>query len=326
MKDLTSNTLRYKYPYVRKTLDGDLSPLAKKRLKWMLYIASGNSVVQCSRHFDIPLRTIWYWLRRYDLSHPKSLENKSRRPHKRRFCDVPLHHRVRIKELRKKYPWGKKKIQKLLQKEGIYIGQSNIQKIINRAGLKRIRKKRTYKRTNRRHMYSVPREYLNIPGGLVYFDVKHLGLPGGQRVYQFTAIDHATRTLFVKIFPRITSECGKEFFLYVTERLKVVKISYVGSDNGSEFLGNFEKVLSEHNITHVFSSPRSPKQNCYVERVIRTIIEDLYVFDGIEVSIEKQQEVLEQYMFRYNKIRPHESLDMETPYERYVKLSKSRIM
>ena len=326
MKDITVNSLRYKYPYVRKTLDCDLSPLARKRLKWMLYIGSGKSVAQCSRHFDIPVRTIWYWLKRYNISKPRSLENKSRRPHRRRYCEVSLNDRVRVKELRKRYPWGRKKLQKLLQKEGIYIGRSRIQLLINGYGLKRVRKKRKYKRTNRRHMYSVPREYLNIPGGLVYFDVKHLGLPGGQRVYQFTSIDHATRTLFVKIFPRITSKCGKEFFLYVKERLRVTKISYVGSDNGSEFLGSFQKVLSEHNITQVFSSPRSPKQNSYVERVIRTIIEDLYTFDGIEISIDKQQEVLEEYMFRYNKIRPHESLDMDTPYERYVKLSKALTM
>lgn len=326
MKDVTVNSLRYTYPYVRKSLDSDLSPLAKKRLKWMLYIGSGKSVAQCSRHFDIPVRTIWYWLKRYNIYKPKSLENRSRRPIRRRHSEVPLHHMTRVKELRKKYPWGRKKIQKLLEKEGIYIGESRIQVLINRYGLKRVRKKRKYRRSNRRHMYSVPRETLKTTGGLVYFDVKHLGLPGGHRVYQFTAIDHATRTLFVKVFPRITSECGKEFFLYVKERLGVDKISYVGSDNGSEFLGNFEKVLSEHNTTHVFSSPRSPKQNSYVERVIRTIIEDLYTFNGLEVNLEKQQEVLDKYVFTYNKIRPHESLDMDTPYERYVKLSRGLTM
>ncbi len=326
MKDLTLNSLRYKYPYVRRTLDSDLSPEARKRLKWMLYIRSGKSVAQCSRHFDIPVRTIWYWLKRFKMEKPKSLENKSRKPIRKGYCEVPLHHRIRVKELRKKYPWGRKKLQKLLQKEDIHIGESRIQILINGYGLKRIRKKRKYKRTNRRHMYTAPRENLKKCGGLLYFDVKHLSLPGGKRVYQFTAIDHATRMLFVKIYPRITSVCGSDFFYYVKERLKTNTISYVGSDNGSEFLGNFEKVLSEHNITHVFSAPRSPKQNCYVERVIRTIIEDLYSFNGVEVSIQKQQESLDEYMFTYNKIRPHESLDMETPYERYVKLSKALTM
>ncbi len=326
MKDLTVNSLRYKYPYVRKTLDSELSPVARKRLRWMLYIRSGKSVAQCSRHFDIPVRTIWYWLRRFNMDKPKSLENKSRRPRRQRHCEVLWHHRTRVKELRKKYSWGRKKIQKLLQKEGIYIGESRIQTLINGYGLKRVRKKRKYKRKNKRHMYTVPRESLGKHGGVIYFDVKHLFLPGGARTYQFTAIDHATRMLFAKLFPRITSACGSDFFYHVKERLKTKTISYVGSDNGSEFLGNFEKVLSEHNITHVFSAPRSPKQNCYVERVIRTIIEDLYTYNGIEVSIEEQQEVLDKYVFTYNKIRPHESLDMETPYERYVKLSKGLAM
>jgi transposase InsO family protein len=328
MKYGTQTREKFIYPYIRNTLDQGLSPTAKKRLKWMLYIHEGNSIAKCSRHFDIPERTVWYWVNRFNVYKPKSLENKSRKPQHTRYSLIPLSQRVRTADLRKKYPnWGREKIQKLLKKEGISIGVTRIQTIINQSGLKRRRRKYQYGHKNRRHMYTVPREYLSIPGGLVYFDVKHLRLAGSSgKVYQFTAIDHSTRYLCAKVYRRITSFSGMEFFLYVKEKLGGNTISYVGSDNGSEFLGFFEKVLSEQNVTHVFSSPHSPKQNPYVERVIKTIIDDLYTYFGTETDIVKQQNTLDEYIFTYNNIRPHKSLGLDTPYERYVKLSKSITM
>jgi len=156
-------------------------------------------------------------------------------------------------------------------------------------------------------MYAVPQESLTQIGGLVYFDVKHLHLYGyGGKVYQFTAIDHSTRMLFVRIYSRITSRCGKNFFEYVQSKLEH-EISYAGSDNGSEFLGEFEKLLSGLKTEHVFSSPRSPKQNPFVERVIKTIIEEHYNLKGLAATSTKLQEQLDDYVYFYNHQRPHHS-------------------
>jgi transposase InsO family protein len=38
-------------------------------------------------------------------------------------------------------------------------------------------------------------------------------------------------------------------------------IKIVQTDNGSEFLGEFDKYLNEIGIEHYFSYPRSPKTN-----------------------------------------------------------------
>ena len=85
-------------------------------------------------------------------------------------------------------------------------------------------------------------------------------------------------------------------------------------------------MLSELGINHVFSSPRSPKQNPFVERVIQTTINELHIMQGTGYSIENQQERLDKYTIEYNTYRPHSSLELETPMERYVKLSKSLTM
>ncbi|MDY2999445.1 integrase core domain-containing protein [Campylobacter hyointestinalis] len=53
------------------------------------------------------------------------------------------------------------------------------------------------------------------------------------------------------------------------------KISLL-TDNGSEFALHFKDVVKEHNLTHYFTYPRSPKMNAYNERFNRTI-KDMFI-------------------------------------------------
>jgi transposase len=296
------------------------------RLKWMDYIHEGNSILKTSRHFDIPEATIRYWHNRYNPKNLSSLEEFSRKPKHTRRSLVPENIIERVIELRSRYKgWGKLKIQHLLKNEGINLGQSKIQKIINQAGLRRIvsAKKKYYQRKNRRHIYAVPKEVLKQAGGLVYLDVKHLILPGGLKAYQFTAIDHATRLMKMKIFPKITSLCAKEFLEYLDREYPFDRIQYLGSDNGGEFMGKLDKELHKRNIIHVFSSPRSPRQNPFVERVIRTVIDEVYYYEGLEVNRENQQARLDRFTKDYNEVRPHHSLNLNTPMEQFYMLQYS---
>lgn len=306
----------------------EISTRAVKRLKWIDYITAGNSVLKASRHFDIPEPTVRYWYKRFDPWDLSSLEDKSKRPNRTRRTPVTLEQAQRVIELRTKYKgWGKVKIQRKLKKEGIYIGQSRIQKIINEAGLKRISptKKKYYKRKNRRHMYAVKKEVREQPGGLVYLDVKHLYLPGGDRVYQFTAIDHATRMMRVKLFSRITSKCGRMFLDCLQEEYPFERIQYIGTDNGSEFLGELDQELEKRKIIHLFASPASPKQNPFVERSIRTVIDEVYYYEGLEISMREQQKVLDEYVHIYNHERPHWSLNLRTPVEQFNLLQSNTL-
>jgi transposase InsO family protein len=328
MKYGTSTELKYTFPYIKGFPSSTpiLSPKARMRLKWMDYIHKGKSVSQTSRHFDIPEPTVRYWYKQYDPFNLSTLEDKSRRPHTVRSCELDDPIINRVIELRKQYQgWGKVKLQTLLKRESIHVGQTRIQKIINQSGLKRIpaSKRRYYKRKNRRHMYAVPKEVLQKPGGLVYLDVKHLYLPGGLKAYQFVAIDHATRMVKTKVFTRITSKSGRLFLDYLQEEYPFRTIRYIGSDNGSEFLGELDKELERREIKHVFSSPRAPKQNPFVERVIQTMIKEVYEYKGLRPTIQEQQKEIDNYVVIYNEIRPHHSLGLKTPLEMFNILSTS---
>ena len=332
MKDSIPTRAKYLLPFrwqwknAIKYKDSDLTSKALIRLKWIdHYTQKGNASLTC-RYFDIPRSKFYYWLKRFDPEDLSSLEDKSKVPKNVRRPEVPEELKLEVIEIRTTFKgWGKLKIQKILTNRGKYLGRNSIQRIINEADLKRIpQKKKHYKRKNRKHMYSVPKEILEQPGGLVYMDVKHLYLTGGERAYQFTAIDHATRMMKVRIRSAITSRSGKSFIKYVMREYPF-KIQYIGSDNGSEFLGELEDELEKLKIKHVFTTPRSPKQNPYAERMIRNVIDEVYYYNGLEVSIKKQQEVLDNYTFVYNNIRPHHSLDLKTPREQFNMLSRKGV-
>lgn len=302
----------------------EISSKASMRLKWMDYIDKGNSVAQASRHFDHPYTTIKFWRDRYNRYDLTTLEDRSSRPHKVRKSKLTKDDKQLIIHARAYDLPGavKKTLQQFIKNEyKVTYGQSAIQRVINEAGLKRVKKSRrsTQPRINRKHMYSVPKKYLKLPGGLVCLDVKHLKI-GNKKYYQFTALDHATRILQAKIYRHITSASTVEFVQYLQEKYPFKKIYYIGSDNGSEFVGELKEYEKKHGIKHVFSSPASPKQNPYVERVIRTIKDELYEPYGLEDTVELQQESLEEYIYRYNHKRPHQGINLLTPMKMYAKL------
>ena len=316
MKDSIPTRTRYLLPYRRQwksifqVKNKRLSGKVQMCLKWIdYYTEKGNASLTC-RHFDIPRSTFYYWLERFDPNNLSSLEDGSRKPLSVRKPEVSEDLKLEVIELRSTFNgWGKVKIQKILMNRGKYLGRNSIQRIINEAGLKRIpQKKKYYRRKKRKHMYSVPKEVLQQPGGLVYMDVKHLYLLPRLRAYQFTAIDHATSIMKVKLYSRITSRCGRDFLRYIMKEYPFEHIQYLGSDNGSEFLGELEDQLETLQIKHVFTTPSSPKQNPFAERMIRNIIDEVYYYNGLEILIERQQEVLDNYTYVYNNIRPHHSL------------------
>jgi putative transposase len=92
------------------------------------------------------------------------------------------------------------------------------------------------------------------------------------------------------------------------------KITAVQTDNGLEFLGEFEKYLSKLNIKHIFTYPRCPKINGVIERFNRTIQEDFINPDISLLGSPKEfSSKLPQYLLFYNHQRPHKSLNYATP-------------
>ena len=91
-------------------------------------------------------------------------------------------------------------------------------------------------------------------------------------------------------------------------------IKSVQTDNGLEFLGEFEDYLKSQNILHYFTYPRCPRINGCIERYNRTLREEFlnYHLDSLEDS-DALNLKLADYLIFYNTERPHKSLGLKSP-------------
>jgi len=96
-------------------------------------------------------------------------------------------------------------------------------------------------------------------------------------------------------------------------------IHTIQTDNGSEFLGEFNKYLESKGINHLFIYPRCPRVNGAIERFNRTIQEECVERCDWQIDVLKGDEQLVQYLNWYNTKRPHAALNYLTP-QKYAAL------
>jgi transposase InsO family protein len=142
-------------------------------------------------------------------------------------------------------------------------------------------------------------------------DTKHLRFSDGSKAFQFTAIDTCTRLRVLRASSTASSKSA-ERFLQEARRAFPFPLRYIQTDNGSEFLGSFDKACPDG--SHGFSYPRSPKQNAFVERSHKTDDDEFYhLLEEEPESVEELSRKLRAWERTYNTVRPHASLGYLTP-------------
>ncbi len=122
----------------------------------------------------------------------------------------------------------------------------------------------------------------------------------------------------------LSSKNAKEFIEEILDKAEY-KIHTIQTDNGSEFKGYFDQAIEKlKNTRHVWSYPKSPKTNGYVERFNWTIQDEFinYEIDTATYDIKRFDEKLNNLLIYYNTIRPHQSLGYMTPNNYLVQLQK----
>lgn len=337
----------------------ELSKKAKQRLKWMdwYYSHEKNARAAC-RHFNISPDTFYTWFNRYDPYNLSSLESKSKRPKNVRISNNPWQLTDLIKILRTHFPtWSKDKLEPLFKnyvklrllidtiedktdrdkaisfinqlsqipEDDIYSSSSTIGRIIKKKNFffRKTKHNLSYSKNTyiERKRADKSLRYL-APGSLIQIDTKHLNTSFNKKFYQFTAIDCKTKIKFAQCYSSISSYSGK-LFLKEAKLFFPFSIQNVQTDNGSEYLKHFHKALKEvkqEEITHYFSYPHCPKDNCFVERVIQTDKYEFYLNGNLYTKIDLQNKKLVKWNYIYNHLRPHESLNNLSPMEYYDKI------
>lgn len=296
--------------------------ITEEKLRWILPIINKElRLVDISKVCPHSKRSIERWLALYKRQGEAGLLPKSTEP-KTQEKETPIWIKERIIEIRKKTGKCALKIHWQLKKEGIYIHERTIGKILKKEGL--VRKYRVKK---------IKYKYIKAerqPGELVEIDVKYVpGTIAGHRYFQYTAIDTASRWRYLGVYDEQSSYHSIQFLKEVMERFQY-KISAIKTDNGSIFTNYYTSMTKrsdmtvktihaldtfcrENNIIHYLIDPGKPAQNGTVERSHREDQEKFYDKNKFK-NFNDLQKKMKEWNIYYNNLE-HCGLNGKTPNE-----------
>ena len=151
------------------------------------------------------------------------------------------------------------------------------------------------------------------PGDCVQVDVKFVRV-GGQRLFQYTALDDCTRYRVLRLYRRLNHRNSIDFFRQVQAAFPF-PIRQVQTDNGNEFSLAFKLTVEEAGIEYRYIRPRRPQQNGKVERSHRIDHEEFWGRHRFS-NLDTATAALRQWESQYNYERFSLALNGRTPAEK----------
>jgi len=300
----------------------ELSVAEQRYQAVMAVIGDGLTVSQAAEKTGVARQTLHRWLARYEASGLDGLVDRSHRPVR---CphQMPAPVEAAVVELRRSRPyWGPRRLVFELVKRRVtpVPSESAVYRALLRAGLidpaDRDRRSRKWKRWER----GVPMELwqMDIVGGFALAD--------GTSAKALTGIDdHSRMCVCARLMARERTRA-------VCDGLRQALTIYgapqqILTDNGKVFTGRFhhppvevlfDAICREHGIEHLLTQPRSPTTTGKIERFHRSMraefLSDRPAFSNLKAA----QQALDEWVAYYNNERPHQSLDMATPAQRFI--------
>ena len=296
--------------------------ILEERLRWVLPIVRKEvKLVDTTKVFPYGKRTLERWVAAYKQGGKKALAPTSTRP-KTSPKDTPIWLKEKVIALRKEKKVCALKLHWKLQKQGIDIHERTVGKILKAEGLVR---KYHAKKTKYKYIKATLK-----PGALIEIDVKYVpGRIAGQRYFQYTAVDVASRWRHLAVYDEQSNNHSVEFLKEVI-RLFPHTILAIKTDNGSIFTNYYlgtnkrsdmtvkalhalDQFCAEQNIIHYLIDPGKPAQNGTVERSHRSDQESFYDRNKFH-SFKELQKKLKAWNIEYNDLE-HCGLKGKTPNE-----------
>ena len=287
----------------------------------MAVIGDGLSVSQAAEKTGVSRQTLHAWLARYEAEGFDGLKDRSHRPAR---CPHQMGAEVEaaVLELRRSRPyWGPRRLVFELAKRQVapLPSESAIYRALLRAGVidpaDRDRRSRKWKRWERGA--SMELWQMDVVGGFALAD--------GTCAKALTGIDDHSRMC---VAARLMAA---ERTRAVCEGLRAAVASYgapqqILTDNGKVFTGRFhhppvevlfDAICREHGIEHLLTQPRSPTTTGKIERFHRSLRAEFLSEKPAFANLKTAQQALDEWVTYYNTARPHQSLNMTTPAQRF---------
>jgi transposase InsO family protein len=268
-----NDAVRYRYMITQKALHK-----AKVLAFW-----EKHGLKTTMEAFDVKRRTLFNWKKQFNGGDkkPEALNEKSKAPKikRRRLWHGEII--AEIKRQRWEHPnLGKEKLRPVLKTfcdgKGLRCpGEKTIGRLIkDPGGLRMFPKNISHfgkaRPLQRRNILRKPRDFkAEYPGHCAALDTieKHVY---GSRRYIITFEDIYTRFSFAWATTSHASAAAKEFF-ECRVRVFPFPITFVLTDNGSEFTKHFAEELKRLHMVHYHTHPKTPKMNAHCERFNRAI-------------------------------------------------------
>ena len=298
--------------------------MTEQRYRAVLEVQAGVPVIEVAERFGVSRQAVHRWLGWYRDEGLDGLAGRSSRP---RTCPIqtPPEVEAAICELRRTHPrWGARRIEFELGRSGCpgrIPSRITIHRVLVRHGLVEAVPRRRRWEDYRRWQRAVPMELwqLDIVDGVRLAD--------GTETKIVTGVDDHSR--FCVIATVVRHATGRAICTAFADALRAYGIpDEVLTDNGKQFTGRFqrprpvevmfERICRENGITARNTKPRTPTTTGKVERFHQTLQGDL--LDSVEVwpDLQTAQAAVDAFRAEYNTNRPHQSLDMAFPADRFT--------
>lgn len=296
--------------------------IKEERLRWVLPIIRKEvRLKDAAKICTYGTRTLERWVAAYKKHGEAGLEPCSTRP-KTHPRETPIYLKEKVIELRKQKKVCALKLKWKLEKQGIWIHERTIGKIIKAEGL--VKKYRVKK---------VKYKYIKAtlqPGELIEIDVKYVPGPiANRRYFQYTAIDCASRWRYLAVYDNQTNGHSILFLKEVIAKFEY-QIKAIKTDNGSIFTNYYTSMTKRSDMTvktihaldlfcaskgivHYLIDPGKPAQNGKVERSHREDQEKFYESNTFLVFADLQRKI-KKWNTEYNNLE-HCGLQGKTPNE-----------
>ena len=204
---------------------------------------------------------------------------------------------------RQGYPWNHKRIYRIWKQEELHL----------RLPPKRPKIRRVYQDL-------IAPDQINQGWAMDFVSDWVVG-PGQEKVRIINIMDECSRkALWTEAYSSISAKMLIEVLNKVVDWRGLP--AYIRCDNGPEFIsGKLEQWADDHDVELRFIQPGKPSQNGLIERLNGTLRKECLNLEWF-VSIPKLNEQLQQWWIEYNSLRPHSSIDYQTPNE-YEELNQS---
>jgi len=277
--------------------------------------------------FGISTRTGYNLVNRYKEEGELAFYAKSKRPK-----NIPNKTSIAVEdkiiELRGLHEdWGARKLRKLLEKDFKSIeipSVTTVNTILKRNGLI-TRQRRRFGRRKKEYPEFKAEECNEIWSA----DFKgEFRLGNSRKCYPLTICDSKSKNIIgIRCCYHPSYHSVKQGYIKAFREHGLP--NYMHTDNGTPFasinaVGRYSSLcywLIEHEIQPIFSDPGCPQQNGSHERMHRDL--NSYCKKRIKNTLTKQQEVMDSFRKEYNEVRPHETLNLETPSSIYKKSKRA---